>query len=159
MSLIILKRADKKRYGTLQESLANSFLIGRDEYPTTIGAVLKLLNNYKDSSKNRGGASFLQASTATASTATASTGGLSTHVRGTNNSFYPTATCRTCRTKGHYHTHCPLASSVEPEKKVRRTSADHRGPEHAEQHRSHRLPQANATGQEVSIHRSGIFLN
>ncbi len=46
MSLVILKRADKKRYANLQESLANSFLIGRDEYPTTIGAVLKLLNNY-----------------------------------------------------------------------------------------------------------------
>ena len=79
MSLVILKRADKKRYANLQESLANSFLIGLDQYPATIGAVLILLNNYTDGNKTRGGVSFLHASPSTEASVT-----VVTYAKGSN---------------------------------------------------------------------------
>ena len=145
ISLVILQRSDKNRYGSLQKSLANSFLIGRDEYPKTIGAVLKLLNNYQQetipSANANGGeggndratsVSFLQSS-----------GAAVTHLKGTNNSFYPGITCRICGLKGHFQSHCPIATATTPENRVPRSGNDD-----------------NTTGQqEVSFHRSGILLN
>ena len=140
MSLIILKKADKKRYANLQESLANSYLIGRDEYPTTLGAVLKLLNNYTDGNKTRGGVSFLQSSApAEASVPVVA------YAKGSNKSFYPEITCRICGLKGHFQTHCLLEKAL--------ATADtpaNRIPYHGGR---------NATGQEVSIHSGGILLN
>ena len=44
----ILKRADDKRYSHLQKELANSYLLGKDDYPKTVSEVLKILNNYKN---------------------------------------------------------------------------------------------------------------
>ena len=43
----IMKRADKRRFGNLQIELKNSFLLGKNEYPTSVPEVLKILNNYK----------------------------------------------------------------------------------------------------------------
>ena len=47
LSMALVKRADKKQFGGLQTSLKNSFLLGNNEYPTTVGDVLKVLNNYE----------------------------------------------------------------------------------------------------------------
>jgi hypothetical protein len=140
MSSVILQRADTKRYATLQESLANSYLIGRDEYPTTIGAVLKLLNNYTDGNKTRGGVSFLQSSVPAEASVP-----VVTYSKGSNKSFYPEITCRICGLKGHFQTHCPLEKTL--------ATAD--TPENRIPYHSGR----NATGQEVSIHSGGILLN
>ena len=43
----IFKRADKKRFGNLQIKLKNNYLLGRNEYPTTIQELTKLLKNYE----------------------------------------------------------------------------------------------------------------
>ena len=47
VAMTVLKRADKKRFGNLQIGLKNKYLLGQDEYPTTIGDLLKVLNHYK----------------------------------------------------------------------------------------------------------------
>ena len=44
---MVLSRADKRRYGNLQISLKNSYLLGGDNYPDTIPYVLIVLNTYK----------------------------------------------------------------------------------------------------------------
>ena len=47
VAMAVLKRADRKRYGNLQTGLKNSYLLGKNDYPTNIPDVLKVLNNYK----------------------------------------------------------------------------------------------------------------
>ena len=47
LAIAVLKRADKKRYGNLLIHLSNSYLLGNDDYPTTVGKVLEVLNNYE----------------------------------------------------------------------------------------------------------------
>ena len=46
MVIAVLKRADKKRFGNLQIGLKNKYLLGIDEYPISIGDLLKVLNHY-----------------------------------------------------------------------------------------------------------------
>ena len=54
-AMIIFKRLDKKRYGNLQNDRHNSYLCGKDEYPTNVPELLKLIDNYKEwgGNKNR----------------------------------------------------------------------------------------------------------
>ena len=121
MTMTVLKRAGKKRFDNLQISLKNKYLLGMDEYPTTIGDLLKILNHYKPEwsqattgpGANPGttptgrqntltqGVLFLQAN-----------GSIVRFLRGTNNSFYPEIICRLCRFLGHYQTHCPVATNL-----------------------------------------------
>ena len=48
LAMTILKRADNRRYGSLQKELSNSYLLGKDDYPKTVAEVLKIMNNYKN---------------------------------------------------------------------------------------------------------------
>ena len=123
IAMTVLKRADKRRYGNLQIGLKNSFLLGKNDYPTTLPNVLNLLNNYvpewtgqptpalpgteRGTTNESGGGngtratsvSFLQAS------------GIS-FLKRTNNSFFSTISCRLCETKGHYQQQCPVATDT-----------------------------------------------
>ena len=47
LAMVILKRADTSRYGSLQQRLKNEYLLGNNDYPETVPKVLELLNNYK----------------------------------------------------------------------------------------------------------------
>ena len=47
ISMAILKRADKLRYGNLHINLKNDYVLGNNNYPMTPAAVLKVVNNYK----------------------------------------------------------------------------------------------------------------
>jgi len=47
VAMAVLKRADRKRYRNLQTGLNNSYLLGKNDYPTNIPDILKVLNNYK----------------------------------------------------------------------------------------------------------------
>jgi hypothetical protein len=47
VAMAVLKRADKKRHGNLQISLKNSYLLGKNDNPTNIPDMLKVLNNCK----------------------------------------------------------------------------------------------------------------
>jgi len=99
IAMAVLKRADRKRYGNLQTSLKNSYLLGKNDYPTNIPDVLKVLNNYKCEwtpgtsqqpaarSGGRSSYSFLQ-----------STAGEVFFLWATNNSFFPEITCQLCGT-------------------------------------------------------------
>ena len=53
LAMTILKRADSRRYGSLQKELANSYLLGKNEYPTSVPDLLKVLNNYEAKSPDR----------------------------------------------------------------------------------------------------------
>ena len=61
MAMAVLKRADKRGFGNLQIGLKNKYLLGINEYSTTIGDLLKVLNHYKpewsQSSPNTGNGS------------------------------------------------------------------------------------------------------
>ena len=46
VAMAVLKQADKRRYGNLQISLKNSYLMGKNNYTDTIPDVLVVLNNY-----------------------------------------------------------------------------------------------------------------
>ena len=123
IAMAMIKRADKKRFGNLQIQLKNSFLLGNNEYPTTVPDVLKILNNYKqewhnginptrnnhnnsnnnnNNNNNSSGVSLLQAQANTYNI---------NYLRGTNGSFFANITCRLCGYKGHYQSHCPVATN------------------------------------------------
>ena len=117
VAMTVLKRADKGRYGNLQISLKNAYLLGGNNYPDTIPDLLRLLNNYKmewtqntmqpptpPGSPGMGGwnsaVSFLQLS-----------GDGVSFLRATNNSFFPAITRRLCGIKGHWQTNFPVATN------------------------------------------------
>ena len=109
LATTILKRADSKRYGSLQKELANSYLLGKDDYPKTVAEVLKIMNNYKDTTseeprENKGispvlNVSFLQTNKY-----------LEKYLRGTNDSFFKQVVCNKCRMKGHYQANCKVVN-------------------------------------------------
>ena len=120
VTMAVLKRTDKKRFGNLQIGLKNKYLLGQDEYPKTTGDLLKVLNHYKPEWSQAAAAAGTNATTTTSrpSTPTPGTsflqagGGTVNFLRGTNNSFYPEIVCRLCRFPGHYQTHCPVATDT-----------------------------------------------
>jgi hypothetical protein len=117
----ILKRADKKRYGNLLIHMKNNYLMGNNLYPNTVADVLRILDNYEkewpggvkpsngdgkntppgDRTQKRTGVLFAQASEKKVA-----------YLRGTNNSFFGNITCNLCKIKGHYMSHCPVATST-----------------------------------------------
>lgn len=112
MATAILRRVDKRRYGNLLINMKNNYLMGNNLYPNSVADVLRILDNYekewKSSSKpgeraqaaRRPGVAFTQV-----------TGDSKiTHFRGTNNSFFGHITCKVCKYKGHYKSHCPAAT-------------------------------------------------
>ena len=123
LAMAIIKRTDKASHEPLQKSLANTYLLGKNEYPTTTADVLKVLNNYQHEHTLVFGAS---PTTPTASTPSGTGSGLVSssgisflqsnshqvkYLKGANNSFFRNITCRFCGLKGHYQTHCPVVNS------------------------------------------------
>ena len=115
--MAVLKRADKSRYGNLQISLKNSYLLGKNNYPDTIPDVLRVLNNHNTE--------WTQKITKPPTPpGTPGTGGRNSAVlflkspgdgvnflRVTNNSFFPETTCRLCGIEGHSQKHCPVITN------------------------------------------------
>ena len=130
LAMAIMKRASPVKYGPLQKNLRNSYLLGKNEYPTNVADVLKVLNNYtpeykpgdvpsddspsRTSSTNQGADVGTVNTTGTTSVSFLQANGTVhkvKYLRGTNNSFFKAITCRICKFKGHYQTHCPVANS------------------------------------------------
>ena len=108
ISMAIIKRSCTKRYKTLKVDLQNSFLKGRDDYPTTIEDALHLLNNYKCEKTTESNARSRSAATSFMQM----TGGANIEIKflkGTNGSFFPEVICRRCGMRGHYQSRCPIA--------------------------------------------------
>jgi hypothetical protein len=65
---LLISGADKQRYGRLKDKLANSYLLGTDQYPNTYEKGMQILGNYQASrtsipfrsSPNDTGVVFLQ---------------------------------------------------------------------------------------------------
>ena len=152
VAMAVLKRADRKRYGNLQTGLKNSYLLGKNDYPTNIPDVLKVMNNYKSEwtpgtsqqpaarTGGRSSYSFLQ-----------STAGEVFFLRATNNSFFPEITCRLCGIKGHYQTHCPVAKNEAGEEIASRPGTERSGTRAA-------ASGSEATEEEVS-QNCGVILS
>ena len=105
MTMTVLKRADKKRFGNLQIGLKNKYLLGIDEYPTSIGNLLKILNHYKPEwsqatagpGVNPGTAHTSRPSTPMQGTSFFQANGCTVRfLRGKNNSFHPGIVCCLC---------------------------------------------------------------
>ena len=119
VAFAIIRRSCSKRYKGLQLKLQNDFLMGRNEYPTNIPDVLKILNNYKSEYPTSTRASEQSAritrnNNVNQNLSISQTNGNQIQVmylRGTNRSFFPDITCRRCNVRGHYQTHCPIATN------------------------------------------------
>ena len=111
-AITIIRRVDKKRFGNLLIGFENEYLKGKDDYPKSTAAVLRLLNNYKPEwsggrppnqqtgnvSTNRGqGVNLLQTEEVKIK-----------FLGGKDNSFFPNITCFLCKRKGHYKSQCPV---------------------------------------------------
>ena len=46
-AVLLISRADKRRYGRLKEQLANNYLLGTDQYPDTLEKASRILGNYQ----------------------------------------------------------------------------------------------------------------
>ena len=44
---LLIRGADKRRYGRLKEQLANNYLLGTDQYPDTLEKASWILGNYQ----------------------------------------------------------------------------------------------------------------
>ena len=109
LAMAIIKRADKRRYGSLQATLQNSYLFHDDKYPKTVADTLKVLNNYTQDSipptnsghaagggGRSGGSSTRGDGNGTGSGGIAflqTTGGQCSFLKGTDGSFHPDLTC------------------------------------------------------------------
>ena len=119
VAFAIIRRSCSKRYKGLQLKLQNDFLMGRNEYPTNIPDVLKILNNYKSEYPTSTRASEQSAritrnNNVNQNLSISQTNGnqiQAMYLRGTNRSFFPDITCRRCNVRGHYQTHCPIATN------------------------------------------------
>lgn len=120
MATAILKRADKRRYGNLLIHMKNNFLMGNNLYPSTVADVLRILDNYEKEwpggakPNNGSGKDGNVPPPKKTGVVFALAGGdmKLTHLRGTNNSFFANITCNLCQVKGHYQSHCPVATST-----------------------------------------------
>ena len=116
VAMALIKRSDKKRFGNLQIQLKNSFLLGKNEYPTTIPDVLKVLNNYKQEWKGHVNPNRTETSQGVNLLQSANNEMSVPYLRGTNNKFFSHITCRLCGYKGHFQSHCPVAINSEGHK-------------------------------------------
>ncbi len=107
-SMVILKRVDKKGFWNPQTSLKNSYLLGKNEYSTTISDLLKVLNKYKPEwtprSNHTRGHSFLQMD---------GPEGSCTQIKflgEINGKFFCNTRCLSCNLLGHSQKYCPVVT-------------------------------------------------
>ena len=115
--MAVLKLEEKRRYGNIHISLKNSYLLGKNNYPYTIPDVLRVSNNYRTEwtqntmkpptlpensgkGERNSAVSFLKSS-----------GDGVIFLRATNNSLFLAITCCLYGIKGHYQTHCLVATN------------------------------------------------
>jgi Zinc knuckle len=124
LAIALIKGADPTRYGTLITAFANSFAMGKDEYPTDLSAAYGVLVNYKTPEnarpRNASGVSAQPSSTSTtspeSSALTFAQRGVTPPTPGSSGAVNPGITCFNCNLMGHYSTDCPsdAGTSVAP---------------------------------------------
>ena len=123
LGAVLIRGADKERYGTLIQSLKNRFSSGKDEYPTDLTSAYSLLTTYRNPANtmsrqvrasNTGTYDDQSVVTqATASMSESSGVGFAQHgagVPGTNGVPHETVLCYRCNSTGHYASDCPAES-------------------------------------------------
>ena len=115
IAMAIIKRSCSKRYQTLKLKLQNDFLLGGNNYPTSIPGALKLLNNFKCESPMSSSENTQESRGRNNRNNSVLPGDESqvqvNYLRGTNRAFHPTVTCRRCNIRGHYQQFCPVATN------------------------------------------------
>ena len=162
LAMAILKRADPRRYGSLQTTLKNSYLFKDDNYPKTIADTLRVLNNYTqdlvpltnthaDGGGRSGGSSIRNGGQSASSRGIAflqTTGGNCSFLKGTDNGFHPEITCYLCGIKGHYKGNCPVATNSNGAK-IRRNRTQGQGQDHGTTSTS--SGRSTSTGSRASV--------
>ena len=116
LAIAFIRGADKTRYGTLIDELANQYAMGKDEYPTDLNAAYSALVSYKSPANTRAAPASTPRATAAPATATpavaapearALTFSQQGATAGTNGLVHENVTCFACNTVGHYSADCP----------------------------------------------------
>ena len=119
LAVAIIRGADKSRYGTLITSLANTYAMGRDEYPTDILAAQAMLVHYK-TPVNTGHHQTQRPSREAPTTAVSVEGSAMTFVQGRRGAPAVAGSdgitlggisCFNCGQYGHMQEFCPTAAA------------------------------------------------
>ena len=52
-AVLLISGADKTRFGRLKDELANNYLLGSDQYPSTYEKAMRILGNYQTTRTNK----------------------------------------------------------------------------------------------------------
>ena len=131
-AMIMLKRADNKRFGDLKKRLREASDVGRDEYPTTVAGAYDLLvrtqdqirvsyekSNNRFKSGDRSKLMFVQTEDSAPDDVVL--------VAGIDGTINPKMTCWHCNKVGHGRDNCPTNPSAGSNKGAKGTSHTRRG--------------------------------
>jgi hypothetical protein len=119
LAILLIRRADPTRYGTLIADLSNNYAMGKDDYPKDLSSAYSLLVNYKTPANKR-----MQQDTSSvppannATTTTSPEASAMTFAQkaaqqpGANGVLHDGITCFKCQGSGHYADECPTGETA-----------------------------------------------
>jgi hypothetical protein len=113
LAMSFLKRADRRRYGTLWVDLENQFSRHNDQYPPDLTEAYSLLVNYKATKSHEARVVSTSTDTVISDITGLTFAQTVALVPGTNNITHSHITCHKCHSKGHYACDCPTVTAVQ----------------------------------------------
>jgi acetolactate synthase regulatory subunit len=120
LAILLIRRADPTRYGTLIADLSNNYAMGKDEYPKDLSSAYSLLVNYK-TPMNKRMQHDAPPATAPVNNNTITTipevsaktfAQKTTQQPGANDVLHDGVTCFKCHGGGHYADECPTGETA-----------------------------------------------
>jgi ribosomal protein L15 len=120
LAILLIRRADPTKYGTLITELSNKYAMGHDEYPTDLSSAYSLLVNYKTPTNARVHQQHTTPAVAPNTTPAAATPESSAMTfaqkaaiqPGVDGVTHSGVTCFRCQGTGHYADECPTGETT-----------------------------------------------